>query len=255
MRSSSPPGVLPQQPAPADYDLEIAARPDSASHRSRGAHEREHEHHGRQRREEELSATAVLWDNELREWRSQEDIVEEQGIDARERVGPEGRLPSRTWRDEEERPSEASFGESQTAAEPFADAEAQSFADKARISTTRGPAEMGPLGSVTSSAGTKEIETDTNQPIWLEWEKGDPENPFNVRAKAFWDGNSLLTLARAPLPQWSPRKKWQTCLLACTFTLVSSRSRRHCLIQPTDPFSRVSSSPIVERRFRAEQSP
>lgn len=254
MRSSSPPGVLPQQPAPADRDLEIAARPDSASHRLRGAHEREHEHHGRQRREEELSATAVLWDNELREWRSQEDIVEEQGIDARERVGPEGRLPSRTWRDEEERPSEASFGESQTAAEPFADPEAPTYEGKLKISNTGGAAEMGQLGSVTSSAGTKEIEADANQPIWLEWEKGDPENPFNVRAKAFWDGNSQLMFASASMLQWSPRKKWQTCLLACTFTLVSPRSRRHRLLRPTDLFSRVSSSPIAERRFPAEQS-
>ncbi|BGP52668.1 hypothetical protein JCM8202_004805 [Rhodotorula sphaerocarpa] len=199
MRSPSPPGVLPQQPAPADHDLELAARPHSrtsTSHRPRGTHELEH--YGRQRPEEELSATAVLWDNELHEWRSQEDMVEGQGIDARERVGPGASRPSRVWRDEEERPSEVSFGESQTAAEPFADPEAQSYADKPKASTTAGPAEMGPLGSVTSSAGTKEIEADANQPIWLEWEKGDPENPFN----------------------WSPRKKWQTCLLACTFTLL-----------------------------------
>lgn len=61
----------------------------------------------------------------------------------------------------------------------------------------RSPAQAEAVDSATiSSSAAKEQEI--SEVVWLEWEKGDPENPFN----------------------WSDRKKWQTCLIACIFTLL-----------------------------------
>lgn len=72
--------------------------------------------------------------------------------------------------------------------------------------------------------------------VWLEWEPNDRENPFNVRlspALLATTPHKLTTLrprllnSRPPgFPfgmQWSKRKKWQTCLIACFFTLVRDR--------------------------------
>lgn len=62
--------------------------------------------------------------------------------------------------------------------------------------------------SVLSATGTKDLEEGTpgtfsfdskavEAVVWVEWNANDPENPFN----------------------WSQRRKWQTCLLCCAFTI------------------------------------
>ncbi|POY70053.1 hypothetical protein BMF94_6940 [Rhodotorula taiwanensis] len=139
-----------------------------------------HTHHGQPRTEEDLSSTAVVWDNELREWRSQEEEVEGRTLRSRTPEPSHDGIRQSPTRDDE-RLSEVTVAEGGVVGEKQGRRESVA---------------MDPLDSVPSSAlAAKEF--GDGQPIWLEWEKGDPENPFN----------------------WSPRKKWQTCLIACVFTL------------------------------------
>lgn len=164
----------------AEGDLEAAApHPHGAHHRP--AHE--HVHHGTPRREEELSSTAVVWDNELHEWRSQEEEVETRSVRS-------ARTASRTrqWEEggkgatpEEERMSEATVA-AVTAASP-----------EKMAPFERSPAQAEAVDSATiSSSAAKEQEI--SEVVWLEWEKGDPENPFNVR---FPPSDSVLALLSA----------------------------------------------------------
>ncbi|GAA5952622.1 hypothetical protein JCM21900_006052 [Sporobolomyces salmonicolor] len=134
------------QPPPPSHDLEAASDP-SAPH--------EHAHHGPVHDEADLSSTAVVWDNELRQWRSQEEQVEE-----------------------EERGSDATTVGGGTGA---------AMSEK-RVTED----------GMTMVGGTSREEGEKGGVVWVEWEKDDPENPFN----------------------WSSRRKWQTCLIACVFTLV-----------------------------------
>ncbi|GAA5894174.1 hypothetical protein JCM5296_004675 [Sporobolomyces johnsonii] len=137
------------QPLPPSHDLEAAAHTSTPQG---------HVHHGPIRDEADLSSTAVVWDNELRQWRSQEEQAEE----------------------EEERRSDATTVGGGTGA---------AMSEK-RVTEDEVPVGGAPAGG---EAGEK------GQVIWVEWEsKDDPENPFN----------------------WSSRRKWQTCLIACIFTLV-----------------------------------
>ncbi|GAA5918369.1 hypothetical protein JCM1841_002191 [Sporobolomyces salmonicolor] len=134
------------QPPPPSHDLEAASGP-SAPH--------EHAHHGPVHDEADLSSTAVVWDNELRQWRSQEEQAEE-----------------------EERGSDATTVGGGTGA---------AMSEK-RVTED----------GMTMVGGTSGEEGEKGGVVWVEWEKDDPENPFN----------------------WSSRRKWQTCLIACVFTLV-----------------------------------
>lgn len=175
-------------------------------------HPHDHAHHGPARTEGELSETAVVWDHELREWRSQDEEAQ--------------RLARR---DADERPG----------------AVVEASEDEATVAPTRSVSvEAGEKGAVagpeldrarTLTAATEEGK-EGREVIWTEWNVDDRENPFNVRTP----------LARAPSrphssrgrradppssppsqplapplrTQWSRRKKWQTCLIACFFTLV-----------------------------------
>ncbi|GJN92132.1 hypothetical protein Rhopal_005162-T1 [Rhodotorula paludigena] len=131
-------------------------------------------HHEHVRREEDLSATAVVWDERLREWRSHDE--EDDLRDEAERL-----------RDEE---SSAGTAVGPT---PSTLAEGEKAPDNAPRQVAVG------RGRSLSTAGTLDVK-DGKEVIWLEWEKGDPDNPFN----------------------WSNRKKWTTCLISCYFTLLAA---------------------------------
>lgn len=127
-----------------------------------------HTHHGPARTEEDLSSTAVVWDNDLREWRSQEEEVEGRSLRSRSPELPHGRdqglqqVPAH----DDERLSEVTVADGAVTGEKAG---------------RRDSVAMDPLDSAPSSSlAAKEL--GDGQPIWLEWEKGDPENPFNVRA-------------------------------------------------------------------------
>ncbi|GAA5908018.1 hypothetical protein JCM8208_004025 [Rhodotorula glutinis] len=141
-------------------------------------HPHDHAHHGPARTEGELSETAVVWDHELREWRSQDEEAQ--------------RLARR---DADERPG----------------AVVEASEDEATVAPTRSVSvEAGEKGAVagpeldrarTLTAATEEGK-EGREVIWTEWNVDDRENPFN----------------------WSRRKKWQTCLIACFFTLSAAYS-------------------------------
>lgn len=173
----------------------------------------EHEHHGQVRREEDLSSTAVVWDDGLQQWRSQDEAVEEDEADAR---SSEGTAVGPT-------PTVSAEGEKVTAR--------RRDSGEGRKAFPVAPGTAGILG-----------EKEGAEVIWLEWEKGDPENPFNVRPKTsparhnpmrnadearstsspHWTDSLMLSLPLSSSfnAQWSKRKKWQTALIACLFTLV-----------------------------------
>ncbi|GAA5981253.1 hypothetical protein JCM10908_004039 [Rhodotorula pacifica] len=161
-------------------------------------HSHQHVHHGAARGEEELSSTAVLWDNELHEWRSQEEEEE----DARSNRSTRHASASRT-RQPQRHASPPVHGDERIRDEEDERMSEATVAESARVTSEKkapferaSAAQPGVTDSATSASLPKEIaESDV---IWLEWEKGDPENPFN----------------------WSNRKKWQTCLLACLFTFL-----------------------------------
>lgn len=122
------------QPPPPSHDLEAASGP-SASH--------EHAHHGPVHDEADLSSTAVVWDNELRQWRSQEEQAEE-----------------------EERGSDATTVGGGTGA---------AMSEK-RVTED----------GMTMVGGTSGEEGEKGGVVWVEWEKDDPENPFNVSLHFFF---------------------------------------------------------------------
>lgn len=110
-------------------------------------------------------------------------------------------------------------------------ADAAAAAPEKMVRLERSSEEVGAnLDSPTYSSVMKEQEqeqaAEPTDAIWLEWEAGDPENPFNVRplraCGSSYSATALaLTCTAFPPNQWSNRKKWQTCLFACVFTLVS----------------------------------
>ncbi|GAA5871883.1 hypothetical protein JCM3774_000717 [Rhodotorula dairenensis] len=182
--------VRPVQGGAADSDLEAARSQHSHHH---PAHE--HVHHGPVRKEEELSSTAVLWDDAVHEWRSQEEEVETRSVRSRTASESSRRKRSHSGRGRgADRPMQDGMSDA-TVAVPA------TIAPEKMAPLERSSEEVGAnLDSATYSSATKEQEqgAEPADVIWLEWEAGDPENPFN----------------------WSNRKKWQTCLFACVFTLL-----------------------------------
>lgn len=145
------------------YMADLEAGGSAYSHPSR--RRTGHTHHGQPRTEEDLSSTAVVWDNELREWRSQEEEVEGRTLRSRTPEPSHDGIRQSPTRDDE-RLSEVTVAEGGVVGEKQGRRESVA---------------MDPLDSVPSSAlAAKEF--GDGQPIWLEWEKGDPENPFNVSA-------------------------------------------------------------------------
>ncbi|BGP36379.1 hypothetical protein JCM10450v2_000279 [Rhodotorula kratochvilovae] len=165
-------------PAPRPHAVDAvaaaAAVPHSTPHRH--GHHAQHAHHGPARAEGELSETAVVWDEGLREWRSHdEEVAAETELERRRGGGGDG--------------SDDDGEGTAVGPTPTSSAEGEKRADP-------GAKE---LEARTLSAATEEGK-EGSEVIWLEWEAGDRENPFN----------------------WSNRKKWQTCLIACFFTLSSA---------------------------------
>ncbi|TNY23171.1 MFS general substrate transporter [Rhodotorula diobovata] len=179
MAHLSAPTNSPQPPAssspPSDFGT-VSARP----------HAHEHFHDGPARAEGELSETAVVWDDELREWRSQDE--EAQRLEHLARRGADDR------RD----------------AAPDGSEDGTTVGPTATISVEEGEKRLGAGaghdGARTLTVGTEEGKevagVSLAEVVWLEWEPNDRENPFN----------------------WSKRKKWQTCLIACFFTLSAAYS-------------------------------
>ncbi|GAA5858755.1 hypothetical protein JCM8547_004973 [Rhodosporidiobolus lusitaniae] len=223
-------------PSPSPAQLEAGA---PSSHPSSGQipsstppppHGHEHQHS-----EAHLAETAVVWDDRLRAWTSHDE--EEELRRAREQEEEDReveRIPEEMRRVKEEsvRRTREEFSRKRERGEGR-----EGEGEKDEEETLSGPTPtISVEGSSSSSGGEKGYQPvdeaageqvggrwgkkggkkeKNNRPeripttvtlegkegrevIWLEFPEGDPENPFN----------------------WSKRKKWQTAIIACVFTLL-----------------------------------
>jgi len=124
---------------------------------ARPQHPHDHAHRGPARAEGELSETAVLWDDELREWRSQDEEAERlarRGADERPHAVVEGSE------------DEATVAPTRSVSVEAGEKRAVAGQELDRARTLTVATEEGKMG--------REV-------IWTEWNADDRENPFNVR--------------------------------------------------------------------------